>query len=737
MPDEFPNTKLWCENALKAVLSLWDEQRHQAYRDVKEYQNRKLRAKRRFRPTVTYTAVLALADAGLYLEGTKVDKNGLNCEPAQLSIPGVTFRPDADETLKRLAKPNWVNDALEASEHGGAAGKRTKRKPTREATLLLAPMTDAVRALAQYAKQETLKSVRPALHAGARKIAGMMTRRLYAHPESIFRDPEPRGGLATISPQIASYAATVVVAAQGLVDIAGPLGSAKAKVTKAVESLSALRTPLKDYFRREVERQLARNHAPLASGYDPTSLAYALNGWALLDEHVRKQPLFRIAVEAIASGQLADGSWPPGATVAFYESGGRGPIGQPSTEIALQLATAVFQRSSLYRCETYQADLIRAGLPALKKHLASLAGSHRQLSDGFTGWEDDRLRASGIVRAYINALAARLINTIRLAEIALERNDILTKYKPEWSVPVGQEPWRGGPGPELQWQEVVEPDRTIKPCESLLKRIVEPISKQMRSGQYFLRPNENGVSFILYGPPGSGKTYLLKRFAAALGWPLVSLSPGNFIKEGLEKIESTASAIFDDLRRLDHAIVLFDECDELFRQRPGPEGVTDAGRNILSFATASMLPKLQQLHDARKVVFVLATNYVANLDRAIRRDGRFDLILLHDRPDHQARRKIIKRQHERLSDAKVRQIVDVTAGWMTKQVIEFAKEYARGDPKTRLSCLSKAKNRSNEDYGEWCDAGVQELIAAQTEPEKIRKKEKQWKPFMRKAGAAS
>lgn len=252
----------------------------------------------------------------------------------------------------------------------------------------------------------------------------------------------------------------------------------------------------------------------------------------------------------------------------------------------------------------------------------------------------------------------------------------------------------------------------------------------MRRGSYFLRPAKNGVSFIIYGPPGSGKTYLISQFARALGWPLVSLNPGYFIEEGLESIEAIAGRIFSDLMKLDHAIVFFDECDELFRDRAVSD--KEGSRNILSFATASMLPKLQKLHDARKVIFILGTNYVQNIDLAIRRPGRFDAILLLDRPDLAARAAIsndaiARSRHDgQTADGDsllAEQIARETDGWMIEQIMSYsaarAAEYTPPAPST-------------SDYADWCtNDGEQEIRAAGVADQVVSQILERWKPHIK------
>jgi hypothetical protein len=72
---------------------------------------------------------------------------------------------------------------------------------------------------------------------------------------------------------------------------------------------------------------------------------------------------------------------------------------------------------------------------------------------------------------------------------------------------------------------------------------------------------------------------------------------------------------------LDHAVVLFDEPDELVRER---EGSPDAfGR----FLTTSMLPKLAELWKQRRIIYFVATNHISYFDAAIIRSERFDVVV--------------------------------------------------------------------------------------------------------------
>jgi AAA+ superfamily predicted ATPase len=75
------------------------------------------------------------------------------------------------------------------------------------------------------------------------------------------------------------------------------------------------------------------------------------------------------------------------------------------------------------------------------------------------------------------------------------------------------------------------------------------------------------------------------------------------------------------LATTEQIVVLLDEFDELGRDRSEEPEV------LSRFITTAMLPKLIAINKERKIVFLLATNYLSRFDAAFRRGGRFDMVI--------------------------------------------------------------------------------------------------------------
>jgi hypothetical protein len=143
-------------------------------------------------------------------------------------------------------------------------------------------------------------------------------------------------------------------------------------------------------------------------------------------------------------------------------------------------------------------------------------------------------------------------------------------------------------------------------------------------------------SMILFGPPGTGKTSIANALAYELGWTFIEIGPGDFLTNGVDGIFAQGDLIFQRLLLLDHVVVLFDEIDELVASR------TDEADIVSKFLTTYMLPWLQRLRDKASVIFIFATNHISRFDPAIRRHGRFDLIVPIGPPQGTERERILR-----------------------------------------------------------------------------------------------
>lgn len=127
--------------------------------------------------------------------------------------------------------------------------------------------------------------------------------------------------------------------------------------------------------------------------------------------------------------------------------------------------------------------------------------------------------------------------------------------------------------------------------------------------QYGIRPT---TLALFYGPPGNGKTMAAKQLAAVTGVPLYRVACDGLFGSYLGQTENNMRSVLDWLSAQGQAVVLFDECEALFRRRGG----CDSGAQLAIVRAMQIFWQAVDRWEAPQV-FLLATNRIEDIDDAL------------------------------------------------------------------------------------------------------------------------
>ena len=139
----------------------------------------------------------------------------------------------------------------------------------------------------------------------------------------------------------------------------------------------------------------------------------------------------------------------------------------------------------------------------------------------------------------------------------------------------------------------------------------------------------NGI--LLFGEPGNGKTIFAEALAGELNVSFINLTYGEISSQWLGNMPKVISNVFTYAKRNAPCVLLLDEIDSFIKSRDLPSTNTEDLK-----ITNTILTEIVGLR-GHKVVLVGATNYLANLDSAAIREGRFDYKIEITPPDETAR----------------------------------------------------------------------------------------------------
>ncbi len=215
--------------------------------------------------------------------------------------------------------------------------------------------------------------------------------------------------------------------------------------------------------------------------------------------------------------------------------------------------------------------------------------------------------------------------------------------------------------------------------KEMMRSIIGPIEQRGVSRKYGIKPVK-GV--LLFGPPGNGKTMLMRALANEIHFGFYRIAAPSLISAYSGESEKKLSQIFAIAKKNSPCILFIDEIDAVGTSRD-VEG-DEAHKHVLS----QLLEELDGFQKLDKVIVVGATNKPNFIDPALLRSGRFDRSIYIPLPDEDGRMKIfsmylsklpvakgvdLKRLaniSERLSGADIKNLCESTAQTVAREAVE-------------------------------------------------------------------
>ncbi|MFN3920944.1 MAG: ATP-dependent zinc metalloprotease FtsH [Caldimicrobium sp.] len=185
---------------------------------------------------------------------------------------------------------------------------------------------------------------------------------------------------------------------------------------------------------------------------------------------------------------------------------------------------------------------------------------------------------------------------------------------------------------KVTFQDVAGVDEAVEELKEIIEFLKYP-QKFVRLGAKIPK----GV--LLVGPPGTGKTLLAKAVAGEAGVPFISISGSSFVEMFVGVGAARVRDLFAQAEKMAPCIIFIDEIDAVGRIRGiSPAGGTEEREHTLT----QLLTEMDGFDPKKGVIIIAATNRPEILDPALLRPGRFDRVVVVDRPDLKGREAILR-----------------------------------------------------------------------------------------------
>ena len=220
--------------------------------------------------------------------------------------------------------------------------------------------------------------------------------------------------------------------------------------------------------------------------------------------------------------------------------------------------------------------------------------------------------------------------------------------------------------PNVKWDD-------IGGLDSIKMELREAVELPLLNPNVFkklgIRPSKG---FVLYGPPGVGKTLLAKAVATESNANFISVKGPEVLSKWVGESEKAVREIFKKAKQVAPCIVFLDEVDSIAPRR-GTGNDTGVTERIVN----QLLTSLDGMETLQGVVVIAATNRPDMMDPALLRAGRFDKLLYIPAPDTESRLKILKVHTKNMplsKDVDLKSIADKTDGYVGADLENLCRE---------------------------------------------------------------
>lgn len=175
--------------------------------------------------------------------------------------------------------------------------------------------------------------------------------------------------------------------------------------------------------------------------------------------------------------------------------------------------------------------------------------------------------------------------------------------------------------PKVFYQDIVGLEKELHSLRQAIEWILDPETRTKRE-RIIRDPRmlEEAGSILLFGPPGTGKTYMAKAVAGTISkkgpsTSFLKIESYEIVSKWLGESAKNVKEIFKLARESAPTVLFIDEADAIGRARM--ETTTDAGRDVQGMLNQILTELGEGFHVNRNVAVIFATNYPSVIDPAL------------------------------------------------------------------------------------------------------------------------